>query len=195
MIKTFLFIIIITHLEWTHRSGGETGGGRDPVPDIKQFLCQLSARLHPPETCRNGGISSVTAPPARKMYHKTLNVSRYSVTFCNKPGRSSPAGWLERAVLRRLRSFGFSPDADFPIVRKAEMCYTATVQAPPRRQTCGYGGIGRHDGFRFHWETVQVQVLLPAPHRRGRCTVRGGLFVKARFHAGRSISLKRGSVP
>ena len=30
---------------------------------------------------------------------------------------------------------------------------------------CGYGGIGRHAGFRFPWETVQVQVLLPAPER------------------------------
>ena len=31
---------------------------------------------------------------------------------------------------------------------------------------CGYGGIGRHAGFRFQWATVQVQVLLPAPKRR-----------------------------
>ena len=27
---------------------------------------------------------------------------------------------------------------------------------------CGYGGIGRRARFRFWWETVQVQVLLPA---------------------------------
>ena len=27
---------------------------------------------------------------------------------------------------------------------------------------CGYGGIGRRAGFRFQWETVQVQVLLAA---------------------------------
>lgn len=27
----------------------------------------------------------------------------------------------------------------------------------------GYGGIGRHVGFRFQWATVQVRVLLPAP--------------------------------
>ena len=26
----------------------------------------------------------------------------------------------------------------------------------------GYGGIGRHAGFRFQWATVQVQILLPA---------------------------------
>ena len=26
----------------------------------------------------------------------------------------------------------------------------------------GYGGIGRRAGFRFQWETVQVQVLLAA---------------------------------
>ena len=26
----------------------------------------------------------------------------------------------------------------------------------------GYGGIGRRARFRFWWETVQVQVLLPA---------------------------------
>ena len=29
-------------------------------------------------------------------------------------------------------------------------------------EACGYGGIGRHDGFRFQWATVQVRVLLPA---------------------------------
>ncbi len=29
----------------------------------------------------------------------------------------------------------------------------------------GYGGIGRHAGFRFQWATVQVQVLLPAPEK------------------------------
>lgn len=28
----------------------------------------------------------------------------------------------------------------------------------------GYGGIGRHVGFRFQWATVQVRVLLPAPY-------------------------------
>ena len=27
---------------------------------------------------------------------------------------------------------------------------------------CGHGGIGRRARFRFWWETVQVQVLLPA---------------------------------
>ena len=37
---------------------------------------------------------------------------------------------------------------------------------------CGYGGIGRHAGFRFPWETVQVQVLLPAPHRISLRTTR-----------------------
>ena len=30
------------------------------------------------------------------------------------------------------------------------------------RRTGGYGGIGRRAGFRFQWETVQVQVLLSA---------------------------------
>ena len=34
----------------------------------------------------------------------------------------------------------------------------------------GYGGIGRHDGFRIHWATVQVQVLLPVPNKT-RCAV------------------------
>ena len=32
---------------------------------------------------------------------------------------------------------------------------------------CGHGGIGRLGGFRFHCESVQVRVLLPAP-RKGR---------------------------
>ena len=32
---------------------------------------------------------------------------------------------------------------------------------------CGYGGIGRHARFRILWETVQVQVLLPAPYKTG----------------------------
>ena len=30
----------------------------------------------------------------------------------------------------------------------------------------GYGGIGRHDGFRIHWSPVQVRVLLSAPTKR-----------------------------
>ena len=29
-------------------------------------------------------------------------------------------------------------------------------------EACGYGGIGRHAGFRFQWATVQVRILLPA---------------------------------
>ena len=32
--------------------------------------------------------------------------------------------------------------------------------------TCGRGGIGRHAGFRFQWETMQVRVLSPAPRRK-----------------------------
>ena len=30
---------------------------------------------------------------------------------------------------------------------------------------CGHGGIGRLGGFRFHCESVQVRVLLPAPKK------------------------------
>ena len=30
----------------------------------------------------------------------------------------------------------------------------------------GYGGIGRHDGFRIHWSPVQVRVLLSAPTKQ-----------------------------
>ncbi len=33
---------------------------------------------------------------------------------------------------------------------------------------CGYGGIGRRAGFRFQWETVQVQVLLATPNANKR---------------------------
>ena len=40
---------------------------------------------------------------------------------------------------------------------------------------CGYGGIGRHAGFRFLWETVQVRVLLSAPFRKS--TPSGVLFL------------------
>ena len=31
------------------------------------------------------------------------------------------------------------------------------------KSQCGHGGIGRLGGFRFHCESVQVRVLLPAP--------------------------------
>ena len=31
---------------------------------------------------------------------------------------------------------------------------------------CGHGEIGIHDGFRFHCESVQVQILLPAPCKK-----------------------------
>ena len=33
------------------------------------------------------------------------------------------------------------------------------------KKICGHGGIGRLGGFRFHCESVQVRVLLPAPYR------------------------------
>ena len=33
---------------------------------------------------------------------------------------------------------------------------------------CGHGGIGRLGGFRFHCESVQVRVLLPAPNKKER---------------------------
>ena len=38
------------------------------------------------------------------------------------------------------------------------------------KNTCGYGGTGRRAGFRFQWETVEVQILLAAPqgtHAKG----------------------------
>ena len=34
------------------------------------------------------------------------------------------------------------------------------------KRICGHGGIGRLGGFRFHCESVQVRVLLPAPKQR-----------------------------
>ncbi len=40
------------------------------------------------------------------------------------------------------------------------------IQEATVSDLCGYGGIGRRARFRFWWETVQVQVLLPA---RGFC--------------------------
>ena len=39
----------------------------------------------------------------------------------------------------------------------------------------GYGGIGRRAGFRFQWETVQVQVLLSAVQKNPVFT-RNGVF-------------------
>lgn len=36
-----------------------------------------------------------------------------------------------------------------------------------RNRICGHGGIGRLGGFRFHCESVQVRVLLPAPIIKG----------------------------
>ena len=33
---------------------------------------------------------------------------------------------------------------------------------------CGYGGTGRRAGFRFQWETVEVQILLAAPKKANR---------------------------
>ena len=38
-------------------------------------------------------------------------------------------------------------------------CLRVTMKRP----ICGHGGIGRLGGFRFHCESVQVRVLLPAP--------------------------------
>lgn len=44
------------------------------------------------------------------------------------------------------------------MARPADLGYNSDVSR-------GYGGIGRHAGFRFRWETVQVRVLLAAPDR------------------------------
>ena len=38
----------------------------------------------------------------------------------------------------------------------------------------GYGGIGRRDGFRCRWETVQVRVLLSALDNDNPNSVPGG---------------------
>lgn len=50
-------------------------------------------------------------------------------------------------------------------------------------KTGGYGGIGRRDGFRIHWETVKVRALLPASSDSGSGTKRIGIGV--RFLLGR----------
>ena len=48
----------------------------------------------------------------------------------------------------------------------------------------GYGGIGRHDGFRIHWSPVQVRVLLSAPTKR-RAVLLAVLFIlKSRTRTG-----------
>ena len=46
----------------------------------------------------------------------------------------------------------------------------------------GHGGIGRHAGFRFQWETMQVRVLLSAPPK---CQARD----KKKFVSGLTIFL------
>lgn len=40
--------------------------------------------------------------------------------------------------------------------------YARVGSSPVICTICGYGGIGRHDRFRFYSERVQVQVLLSA---------------------------------
>ena len=46
-----------------------------------------------------------------------------------------------------------------PKAFKAESFVLSTAQ----NVFCGYGGTGRRAGFRFQWETVEVQILLAAP--------------------------------
>ena len=40
-----------------------------------------------------------------------------------------------------------------------------TLHDKIQRSICGHGGIGRLGGFRFHCDSVQVRVLLPAPNQ------------------------------
>ena len=44
----------------------------------------------------------------------------------------------------------------------APFYHMASVAAQKRNDIGGYGGIGRRDGFRSRWATVQVRVLLAA---------------------------------
>ena len=71
-------------------------------------------------------------------------------------------------VCRRLSCNGSQNAEGFP----------AWQPESPRRimmHISGYGGIGRRAGFRFQWETVQVQVLLSAVQKNPVFT-RNGVF-------------------
>ena len=80
-----------------------------------------------------------------------LNANIFSITDLTLPLTMLPArdritGQIKRTALPRSAS---------PCKRKEA------------NRICGHGGIGRLGGFRFHCESVQVRVLLPAP-RKGR---------------------------
>ena len=51
----------------------------------------------------------------------------------------------------------------------------------------GYGGIGRRDGFRFHWETVQVRVLLAAVHSQDTVRITFHSFTKESIYDKRTV--------
>ena len=78
-----------------------------------------------------------------------LNANIFSITDLTLPLTMLPArdritGQIKRTALPRSAS---------PCKRKEA------------NRICGHGGIGRLGGFRFHCESVQVRVLLPAPYR------------------------------
>ena len=59
-----------------------------------------------------------------------------------------------------------------------------TGRKPAPGNICGHGGIGRLGGFRFHCESVQVRVLLPAPNKTERSFDLSFLFgtIRTRTH-------------
>ena len=59
-------------------------------------------------------------------------------------------------------SAGMAELADAPDLGSGVQDVQVQVRPPAFFYICGCGGIGRHDGFRSHWETVQVRVLLAA---------------------------------
>ena len=79
-----------------------------------------------------------------------LNANIFSITDLTLPLTMLPArdritGQIKRTALPRSAS---------PCKRKEA------------NRICGHGGIGRLGGFRFHCESVQVRVLLPAPTKK-----------------------------
>ena len=89
-----------------------------------------------------------------------LNANIFSITDLTLPLTMLPArdritGQIKRTALPRSAS---------PCKRKEA------------NRICGHGGIGRLGGFRFHCESVQVRVLLPAPTKKNLCLPRQRFF-------------------
>ena len=123
------------------------------------------------ENCRNGSDDHHKQTP-RGAKRLSSGLSRIKMKRWGNRPYSRSVHYTESILLARLpkvknicpglnRFFAVFPTSR----RKSRICWQ-THATRARISPRGHGGIGRLGGFRFHCESVQVRVLLPAPDKK-----------------------------